>query len=221
MRWIFAVLLVVNLAYLAYEFTQPKAVPLQDVVEVSAVGDAKPLKLLSEVSLPSKVAPKSGKKEALCWAVGPYAVKLDAKHVYARMVALDIPSKVESQSVLVKQEYWVYLAPFANKKQALRKLKELQKRKVDSFVITEGELANGISLGLFGKRSSVERLLKKLAHKNIKAKVKELQRKRNQYWVMSPVDRKTPLTEKLRSRLLEGRKMEWRQLHCESGLPKA
>lgn len=221
MRWIFVVLVILNLAYLAYEFTQPKAIQSEDVVQVSAVGDAKPIKLLSEMPAPAQKSVSKPKGEALCWAVGPYAVKLDAKHIYARMTALDIPAKVESQSVLVKQEYWVYLPPFSNKKQALRKLRELQKRKIDSFVITEGDLANGISLGLFSQRTSVERLLKKLAGKNIKAKVKELQRKRDQYWVLSPLDRQQPLSEEVRERLLEGRDMKWRQLRCLSGLPKS
>lgn len=221
MRWIFVVLVILNLAYLAYEFTQPKVIPSEDVVQVSAVGDAKPIKLLAEMPAPAEKSVSKPKGEALCWAVGPYAVKLDAKHIYARMTALDIPAKVESQSVLVKQEYWVYLPPFSNKKQALRKLKELQKRKVDSFVITEGDLANGISLGLFSQRTSVERLLKKLSGKNIKAKVKELQRKRDQYWVLSPLNRQQPLSEEVRERLLEGREMKWRQLRCQSGLPKS
>jgi len=119
----------------------------------------------------------------------------------------------------VKEEFWVYLPPLPNKKQAIRKLKELQKRKVDSFVITEGELANGISLGLFSKKESVDRLLAGLKKKNITPTVKTMQRTRDQYWVISPVLDNELKLEKTRDRLLDGRNMEWRQILCKSELP--
>jgi hypothetical protein len=223
MRWIFVVLVLMNLAYLGYGFTQPEKIEAEQVVEVEVSSGASHINLLSEMKLPAPIRPSvSGqKKEALCWAVGPYKVELDAKHVYARMLAVDIPSKVEKQSVVVKEEYWVYLAPLPNKKQAVRKLKELQKRKIDSFIITEGDLANGISLGLFSKQESVDRLLVSLKKKRIKPKVKPLKRTRNQYWVTAPVNKQFSMDESTRKRLTEGRKVEWNQIRCESGLPQA
>lgn len=222
MRWIFVSLLLVNLAYLGYQFTQPERVEVEQEVEVAVVSGAESIGLLSEVSVPAlkKVTPSERKKEKLCWAVGPYAVELDAKHVYARMTAIDIPAKVESQSVLVKEELWVYLPPLANKKQAIRKLKELQKRKIDSFIITEGELANGISLGLFSKQESVDRILVSLKKKKIEAKVKPLKRMRNQFWVTTPVNKQFSMDESTRKRVTEGRKVQWNQIRCESGLPQ-
>ena len=97
---------------------------------------------------------------------------------------------------------------------ALRKLKELQKRGVDSFVITEGELANGISLGLFAKKDSVDRLLTKLAKKKITPMVKPLERKRNQYWVVAPITKGSTIDEKTRQRLLEDKEKQWKQIRC-------
>lgn len=222
MRWIFISLLVLNLAYLGYEFTQPEHVAQQQAVEVQSVSGAASIQMLSEVSGLRKRAKDSNKvssKSGLCWAVGPYKVELDAKHLYARMTAIDLNAKVVAQSVLVKEEFWVYLPPLANKKQAIRKLKELQKRKVDSFVITEGELANGISLGLFSQQDSVDRLLASLKKKKITPKVKKLQRTRDQFWVTTPVNTQFELDEKTKKRLLDGRKLEWQQIRCDSGLP--
>ena len=222
MRWIFVSLLLINLAYLGYQYTQPEKVELQQEVEVEVASGAESIKLLSDVSAPllTKVTLNESKKEKLCWAVGPYSIELDAKHVYARMMAIDIPAKVEKQSVLVKEELWVYLPPMSNKKQAIRKLKELQKREIDSFIITEGELANGISLGLFSKQESVDRLLVSLKKKKIKAQIKPLKRMRNQFWVTSPVNKQFSMDESTRKRITEGRKVQWNQIRCESGLPQ-
>lgn len=222
MRWIFISLVVLNLAYLGYQFTQPKKVEQQQAVDVEVATGVASIPLLSEVK-GVKSRPSAGKSKSsvnsLCWAVGPYKIELDAKHLYARMTALDLKAQIKPQSILVKEEFWVYLPPLPNKKQAVRKLKELQKRKVDSFVVTEGELANGISLGLFSQQESVDRLLASLKKKKITPKVKNLKRTRDQYWVTTPVDQQFSLDEKTQKRLLDGRKLDWKQIRCDSGLP--
>lgn len=222
MRLILVSLLIINLAYLGYQFTQPVKLEQEASIDVAVATGADPIQLLSEVSAkPKSTNAEATKKDALCWAVGPYPVELDAKHLYARMLAMDMPARVESQSVVIKEEFWVYLSPLANRKQAMRKLKELQKRKIDSFVITEGELENGISLGLFGKQDSVDRLLTKLKEKNIAAKVRPLTRTRDQFWVMAPLDSQYSMDEAMRDRLMEGRETPWLQIRCDSGLPQA
>ena len=215
MRWIFISLVVINLAYLGYQFSQPKQITEDRTVTVPMVNGAPRIKLLSELTeTVARQKNTTEKKAPLCWAVGPYLLELDARHMRARMLALDVSAHIENNAVVVKKEFWVYLKPLANKKMALRKLKELQKRGVDSYVITEGELANGISLGLFAKQGSVDRLLKKLAKKKIIPKVKPLERKRNQHWVVAPMNRDAPVDEKTRQRLLEGKDKQWKQIRC-------
>lgn len=221
MRLIVVSLLLINLAYLGYQFTLPVAQEQDATIDVAVSSGAQPIRMLSEMDTQVKAGASKPKQDALCWAVGPYPVELDAKHLYARMLAMDIPALVKTQSVVIKEEFWVYLPPLANRKQAIRKLKELQKRKVDSFVITEGELENGISLGLFGRQASVNRLLEKLKKKNIDASVKPLTRTRNQFWVTAPVNPQYPMDEKTRNRLMEGQDQPWVQIRCESGLPQA
>jgi hypothetical protein len=213
MRWIFISLVALNLTYLGYQFSQPPVITQSDSVVVPA-NDTKAIRLLSEIKVKARLPQQKAVKEQLCWAVGPYLVALDANNMMSRMLALDIPAYQDKRAVVVKTESWVYLPPLANKKMALRKLKELQKRKVDSYVITEGELANGISLGLFSRQESVDRLLEVLAKKKIKPLVKPLERKRNQTWLMAPISKRAPIDEKTRQGLLEGKDLQWTQVRC-------
>ena len=213
MRWIFISLVVINLAYLGYHISQPKIAVPDDTVVV-AVNDARPIRLLSEVKARQALPRKSNARQSLCWAVGPYLLELDANNMQSRMLALDIPAYQDKKSVVVKTESWVYLPPLANKKMALRKLRELQKRKIDSFVITEGELANGISLGLFARQESIDRLLEALAKKKIVPRVKPLERKRDHIWLMAPLNKHAPIDEQTRQSLLEGKDLQWRQVRC-------
>ena len=215
MRWIFISLVVINLAYLGMQLSEPQQLIEDKTITVPVASGAAPINLLSEVTeKTTRQTSAPEKSEALCWAVGPYLIEVDAKNMHARLLALDISARLENKAVVVKKEFWVYLEPLANKKMALRKLKELQKRGVDSFVITEGELANGISLGLFAQKESVDRLLKKLAKKKLVPKVKPLERKRNQHWVVAPINKRSVIDEKTRQRLLEGKEKQWKQIRC-------
>lgn len=222
MRWIFISLLLINLSYLAYEFSQPEGIKTQETVHVNVVSGAAKIQLLAELKQPAsrKAETNTDEKSPLCWAVGPYQVELDAKNVLARMLAIDIPAFLDKQLVVVKEEFWVYLPPLPNKKQAIRKLKELQKRAIDSFIITEGDLANGISLGLFSKQSSVDRLIKDLKKKRIEPSIKPLQRTRGQYWVTAPVNKEFIMDANTQKRLTDDRKVDWKQIRCESDLPQ-
>ena len=54
--------------------------------------------------------------------------------------------------------YWVYLPPFASRERAQAKLREIRGRGVrDVAVIPSGELANGISFGLYREAANVRR----------------------------------------------------------------
>ena len=217
MRWVFFTLVLMNLAYLGYEVSQIGQEPVSsDIVKVDEQLEAAKTKiaLLSETK-GLKTKRQVSKDDPMCWAVGSFAAEIDAKHVYARMLAVDIDAKVTDRETLLKQEYWVYLPPHSNRKQALRKLRELQKRKVDSYIITEGELENGISLGLFGKQSSVDRLVEKLKKKNITPEVKTIDRTKKEYWVVAQVQDINSIDSKLKNHLTDGAEHEWRQVTCQ------
>ncbi len=218
MRWVFISLLLMNLAYLGYELSKVDApVQPQQAVTLNSPKSATQLVLLSEMAAPASKKPTAVKSptQQTCWAVGSFATELDAKHVYARMLALDIKAQVQGREKLLKKEFWVYLPPLPNKKQALRKLKELQRRNIDSYIITEGDLENGISLGLFSQQESVDRLVASLKKKQIEPEIKTLDRTRTEYWVIAPLDSGVDMTESMQAKLSGGQEdLGWQQIRC-------
>ena len=64
----------------------------------------------------------------------------------------------------------------------MRLLKELQARKLDGFLIAQGELANGISLGIFPHENSAEAILERLRQGGYQAQIKRISRKQAVYW---------------------------------------
>ena len=66
--------------------------------------------------------------------------------------------EVRHEERRIASSYRVYLPPFENRKQAVEKLKEIRQRGVrDVAVIPEGDLANGISFGIYRKADNMHR----------------------------------------------------------------
>ena len=55
-----------------------------------------------------------------------------------------------------QSNYMVYIPPFSNESRALEELRVLRSQGVDSFVITQGERQNGVSLGIFGAKVNAD-----------------------------------------------------------------
>src|SRR5690606_14367764 len=152
MRWVFLLLLVLNLFY--YVWHQQQAPLRVKEVEPMALyhGSKQGLRLL-DASDRTRVRPELSQPAAqtadqTCLFLGSFQQEEGARQVEQRLMALDIQAEVRAVDAAAGLDYWVYLAPLASRQASLRQLKELQARKIDSYIITQGDLANGISLGI-------------------------------------------------------------------------
>jgi hypothetical protein len=78
----------------------------------------------------------------------------------------------------------VVLGPFDTDEQGRARLGELQANDVESFLINQGRLAGGISLGLFSSDSNARSRVAALAERDINARVEQVDRTR-QTWVLT------------------------------------
>ncbi|HLD66951.1 MAG TPA: SPOR domain-containing protein [Pseudomonas sp.] len=189
MRWLFLLLVVLNLFY--YVWHQQQA-PLR-AKEVASLalyqGGRQDIRLLSESSgVPARrevaavsVAPEV--VEAVCLYLGGFEQEDAARVIEQRLLSLDIQSRVQSVSAAGGTDYWVYLSPLASRQASLRQLKELQARKIDSYIITQGDLANGISLGIFPRTDSAESVMQRLREAGYEPRLRELSRAQRSFWV--------------------------------------
>lgn len=220
MRWIFLTLVVANLAVLFFFWQQPQASNTQDSPE-SSVDDnrqGKRLRLVSEQSaVPERSrTPNISNRAPICYVAGPYDDELDAKHLLARAASLGFKGQLNTLKVPTDKvgEYWVHVPPRANRTRALRVLKELQQRQVDAYIITQGELADGISLGLFRKRESADALYKQVSEYGIDVAIKDVAQSKTEYWIELPNTKQ--LTPELRQRILANdTDIEWQQANCK------
>lgn len=220
MRWIFITLVTLNLLVLAYfwQNRQPEAAASAPVA-VEVGGKGKPLVLVRELAEPLPVAAKTATLVAraqLCYNAGPFNDEQDAKNLLARANALSFTGHLNSITTVADKpaEYWVYVTPRVSRAEALRTLRELQQRKLDSYIITQGELAEGVSLGLFRNKESAYSLQKQVRNYGLPAEVRVINDSVNEYWV--EIKESAQLNETLRERIQAGKVgMRWEMLECQ------
>lgn len=219
MRWIFLALVFVNLLLLAYFWQQQGQVVTQPAVAIDLPVGGKKIQLLKELPEPLSVREASQaikERSALCYTAGPYEQDFRAKDLLERAAAQGFNGKVKTVEVAKGEpnEYWVYVPSRASREEALRTLRELQQRKFDSYIITQGEHAEGISLGLFRNADLAYRLQKAIEAVNIPAQVQVMNKITLEYWV--EVSETSQLNEAMRERIkANDQDIRWELLECQ------
>lgn len=219
MRWFFLLLLVLNLFY--YVWHQQQA-PLR-VKEVESFslyqGARQNIRLVSEADV-ARMPVDSGAQvvssQAVCLYLGSFEQEAEALALEQRLLSLDIQSGVRSIDAASGVDYWVYLVPLASRQASLRQLKELQARKIDSYIIGQGDLANGISLGLFPRSDSAESVMQRLREAGYEPMLRELSRAHRAYWVrIAPESRRLASDALLESLARDFERLEHQLMPCE------
>lgn len=70
--------------------------------------------------------------------------------------------------------WWVHLPAFKDETEANKKMMELREKKIDSYYMRTGELAGGISLGVYSRKQSAAQVQADLLKKGYKTELKEV-----------------------------------------------
>ncbi|WP_339081132.1 SPOR domain-containing protein [Pseudomonas sp. TMP9] len=217
MRWMFLWLVVLNLFY--YVWHQQQA-PLRvtEIAPLTMAQDSKrDIRLLSESSAPPKrEAAEVQPIEAVCLFLGSFELMANAAALEQRLLSLDIQSRVQSMDAAAGVDYWVYLPPLASRQASLRQLRELQARKINSYIITQGDLANGVSLGIFPRSDSAQSVMQRLRDAGYEPSLRELTRAHRSFWVrISPQSRRLADDALLERLALDFKGLEQQLMPCE------
>jgi len=164
---------------------------------------------------PPAQPPGQGQKGALCELVGPFDDPERAEHLVQRLMALEIPARREEIDVPAGARYWVHLEPELSQNAALRRLHELQAKNIDSYIIPRGELALGISLGMFSRAELAQQRQADLQALDYDAKVLKISRTQRELWVSLPAPQAAQVADGFWRELLDGQPhLERRQNFC-------
>ncbi len=199
MRAIFILLLAGNLAFFGYHHffaVKNEVAPQVNTVQLSGNGEG--LQLLTEQSeasmLQARVKPElktevpsvgnETTNAEFCTMIGPYSQLLQAEYAVERLVALGAAAHIIPVEIKEGESYWVFLKPEVSEKEALRRLYELQKKNIESHVITKGELTNGISFGRFADYTDAEARSNEIKQQGYEVDIKMLPKMIHETWVV-------------------------------------
>ena len=233
MREIFMVLLVANIAFFAHQFFLSDESTHVPIADSSPIAIESGLQLLTEqdrvvlkrakdtsiAAAEDALAEGSLGAEArdadLCTMVGPYEQLLHAEYLVERLAALGAKAQITPVEIKEGDAYWVYLQPEMSEKEALRRLYELQKKQIESYIITKGELANGISFGRYADRAEAEIRLGEIKNQGYEALIKTVPKTINETWVVLDAVSAEKIDKNLWVELLANQEgLEKRQNYC-------
>jgi hypothetical protein len=186
-RWIFLTLILLNALLAVVELSEKEGKRSLLDVRYRLMEGSDSLVLLKE-STASSSSGAPGKKgllppDPLCLLLGPFVALEVSDRLLGALAEAKLQTELVTQEIVKAPNYWVYLPPFEVRRDAVKKLRALQAAKVDSYLITQGELANGISLGVFENIDSARRMLKRRKNQGYNVEVAELGKKEFEYWV--------------------------------------
>ncbi len=176
MRWLFAALVLANLGLLMWaswyrdtpgESLQPRPVYHPELmVALNTPGVSLRTRRNERAEAPLAAA----KPRPRCVSAGPFGPdSTDRSAAWFAQEKLETSRRTEERRL--ENSYWVHLSPFANRKAAERRMKELEKLGIRDLLIMQdpqGQLA--ISLGLFSQADNAKHRLQELAQKGVEAK---------------------------------------------------
>lgn len=185
MRWLFLGLIIINAFYFVWSQRQGEvSVSATQAVARNGLAHSAQVKLLSETVNVESKAGRDDVAEKEVMLLGGFSDDSVAQKLRQRLVSLDIKSQVVALDSKVDVEYWVYLQPLPSRQASVRQLKELQARKIDGYLITTGDLTNGISLGMFAREDSAQGVAERMSAAGYEPSIKAVERSQRLYWVV-------------------------------------
>lgn len=178
MRWIFAVLVLANLGLLMWASWFREA-PGERIVarplyhpELMVPLKAAPSSLKERTSARTEAPLAAAKPRPRCATLGPLT-DAAADKAAAWLASEEISGDRRSELQKTENSHWVYLGPFATRKQAEARRRDLDRLGFHEHIIMkddEGRIA--ISLGLYSSAGNARNRLKELAEKGVTAQMK-------------------------------------------------
>ncbi|MCZ6886863.1 MAG: SPOR domain-containing protein [Gammaproteobacteria bacterium] len=133
-----------------------------------------------------------------CLAAGPFDDFAAVDAIKTRIVSNGGRAKVLSEQIVGSPDYLVYIGPTGSRGTARRMLQELKGQALDCHIITDGVLANALSLGVFTDRRRAEAQRQRVAELGYEVNLRSLSRTHTVYRLLAHS------TDSAESELLQG-----------------
>jgi hypothetical protein len=142
--------------------TDARKVDSEEVAEIAATTDA------AQTEEKNRAEPVPVPVFQTCVRLGWFETADRARAAYRALGSPGGAHAVREQERALEPLHWIIVPP-QPEAQALRLFNDLQRRGIDSYLVTRGENRNAISLGLFQSKAAADRVLEIKKRQNLNA----------------------------------------------------
>lgn len=189
MKSIFFVMLLANLGYFVWQtrYAEPEEAPIT-TTQAPIPGHVNRLLMLSEFDAgelrarASSIAEKgtgpassegraaAGEAErvvdGICFSIGPLSSQEDVERIGVWLSSRGGDPRLREGERREISVFWVYFPPFPSREIATKRVSSMREAQIeDIYVIPRGDMTNAVSLGLYSRRTSLDRRLAELRGK--------------------------------------------------------
>lgn len=152
-----------------------------------------------------------------CLLVGPFVSSSEAGAVKTVLESRSYQTEMVEQQLKKAPSFWVFDGPFDDELALAARYEEFKQKRIDSFIIRSGELANSISVGVFENIDSAKRMLSQMRGKGYRVNMRPITRHRYAFW-LSVSGSGSSVPEAEIKQVFKGLKgvPETRQIFCKS-----
>ncbi len=227
MRWIFITLVLINLGYFGFHYLYDDSQRPAKIAINGFEEDVELIYLLSENSNDSlqkqemDLVITNPVREAIegdknCLAIGPFSDLVSGQNVSDRLSAVDLSVELKAiDKATGENDYRVMIPPVSSLQEAFRKLRELKFQDIDSYVITQGKDALGISLGVYSSVDAASRMQTELKDAGYETDIVDIPTRTREFWIFAPVGQIKEMNERVWQSILENHPgLERQPKHC-------
>lgn len=148
---------------------------------------------------------------SLCTLVGAFPSEAAANSFVQDLAAMGVASKVKNVLVSSAVGFWLHLPPLSSRKELLLRIAELQRQGIDSYVIPDGDLENGISLGMFSEEKRAVTLKNNIEQLGYQPKIAEVPREKRELWILLLPKESTKISDERWLTLLSAKELLQKQ----------
>lgn len=218
MKWIILFLVVVNLAFFAWNYQK---VPWRHHATANALdnGDDVPrLRLLDEPAASHARGGLSTTGGAQCATLGPFEKRAQAAAAAQRLHGMDLTARVRVEHLPDEGGFWVLIPPAKTHAAARKTIDRLRAKGVkDYFLVAAGDMKNAISLGVFSSDSAARQRLANIRKLGFAPQLQGVPLPQRRYWLDLAANAKPDDAERALKALLSDYPHLGRTRHaCES-----
>lgn len=198
----------------------PPSLPLQEQESISEPGAQIPAlsgQTVDRQESPPASPAETGLSQAWCGVVSGFDDQTDATEFVTEISEMDIVASLDVQQEQISSTWWVHLPPFKSQVEAQSVIEELTAKGIENFYMRTGDLAGGISLGVFSRQQRAQIAQAEFLDRGYQTSIAEIPRYLSKAYVtMEASDPALLETAEWRAFLATKTKLEVTEKLCET-----